>query len=266
MRYQHTAFAKLQKLRQDRLYLLCIHNHIICYACQFLYFKRNRNLRIDKRRKPVHDFSTRHLHGANLYNTIFHRREAGRLNIKDYEVLFKILALLIGCYLMQIIYQIRLYPIDYLEEILFIRVRISGFLPFILLCLPQILPYMIGIREGLYHTMICNRNGRVTPLIGTLHNILCLRHTIHITHLRMAVELHTLTHTCIHTGSREIRNFLHTHKRTDGQLMVKLIHHGHSLDFYKGSGFNTICYLCNLLIVGKHFDGHGIRVISHIID
>ena len=96
---------------------------------------------------------------------------------------------------------------------------------------------MVGISKALYHTVIRDGNGGMSPLIGTFHNVLCLGNTVHIAHLGMAVQFHPLFHGSIHPAGGKIRNPFDTRNRTNRQFMIKLIHHGDSLDFDKTAGF-----------------------------
>ena len=187
MCHEHTAFAKLQKLRQNALNLLRVHYHIVPDTRQFLYFKRNRHFRIHERRKVIHNLTVTDFHCTNLYNPVFHRRKSRRLNIENDKILLEILSLIIGCNFMKIIYKICLYPIDYFKEILLIRVGFSRFLALILLGFPQILPHVVCVRKRLNHSVVRNSDCRMSPFIGALHDILRLGHTIHVTHLRMAM-------------------------------------------------------------------------------
>ena len=80
-------------------------------------------------------------------------------------------------YILGIAYQICLHTIDDLELIIY--------------C-------MVGIRKGLHITMVCDGYSLVSPFHGTLYDVLDIRDTIHITHLGMAVKLHTLVRAVVH--------------------------------------------------------------------
>ena len=90
---------------------------------------------------------------------------------------------------------------------------------------------MIRIGKALYHTMIRNGNGPVSPFISSLNDILCLGNTVHITHFRMTVQFHPLTGGGIHSCIGEIRNLLNTGNGSDSQFMIELIHHADTLYF-----------------------------------
>ena len=114
--------------------------------------------------------------------------------------------------------------------------------------------------------MIRDGDRRMSPLIGPLHNILGLRHAVHIAHLRMTVQLHTLAHTGIHAGRSEIRYLLDPCQGTDGQFMVELIHQRHPLDLHKSPRFHITSQLRHLIVVHKHLDRHRVGKVRHIED
>ena len=193
--------------------------------------------------------------------------KAGGLNIEHHIGLpHQGLSLLIDDNVPQVIHQVCLHTINDLEEILSVRIGVSRLFPFSFLCFPQILPHMIGIGERLCHAMIRDGNGRHAPFVCPFYNILRLGNTVHIAHLRMAVEFHPLADAVILAAGAEIGNFLDAHQRTDGQLVVKFIHHGHTLEFHKGAGFDAAGNLCHLVISGKQLDGHGVRKVCHVKD
>ena len=88
---------------------------------------------------------------------------------------------------------------------------------------------MVGIREGLCHAVVGDGNSRHAPLVCPFYDILRLGNPIHIAHFRMAVEFYPLADTVILTAGAEVKNFLDAHQGTDGQFVVKFIHHGHAL-------------------------------------
>ena len=84
------------------------------------------------------------------------------------------LPLVIGHDLLQIIHQVCLYSIDNFEKVLLVRILVSGFFSLALFRLPQIVPDMIGIGKTLYHAVICDGDGTMSPFIGTFYDIFCL--------------------------------------------------------------------------------------------
>ena len=89
---------------------------------------------------------------------------------------------------------------------------------------------MVCIGKTLYHAVIRDGNGPMSPFVGALYNVLGLGDTVHITHLCMTVQLHTLSGGGIHSRIGKIRDLLDSRNGTDGQLVIELIHHTDSLD------------------------------------
>ena len=110
----------------------------------------------------------------DLNDTIVHWGKSGSLDIKYYIILMQSLPLVIGHDLLQIIHQVCLYSIDNFEKVLLVRILVSGFFSLALFGFPQIVPDMIGIGKTLYHTVICDGDGTMSPFIGTFYDIFCL--------------------------------------------------------------------------------------------
>ena len=89
---------------------------------------------------------------------------------------------------------------------------------------------MVRVRERLDTAVIRDCQCRHPPLFRPFYEVLHLGDTIHITHLRMAVELHPLHRGIIHALGGEIFTLPDTHNGTDGQLTVKLVDGRNSLD------------------------------------
>ena len=167
---------------------------------------------------------------------------------------------------MQIVHQISLHPVNYLEKALLVRLRLTRILTAVLLRLPQILPHMVRVGKRLHHPVIGDGNGRMSPLIGTFYKILRLGNPVHITHLRMTVKLHPLSDASVLPGSRKVRNLFYASKRADCQLVIKLVNRRHTLKFDKDPLFHNIRYFFDLLVPHKEFHRHGVRVIRDIIN
>ena len=69
---------------------------------------------------------------------------------------------------------------------------------------------MVSIRERLYISMVRNCNCLMSPFHGAFDNILDIRNTIHIAHLGMAMQLHTLINARIHANRCKIGAFFNT--------------------------------------------------------
>ena len=174
MCHHDTALTKLQKLRQNHIDLRRVHDILITDTGQLLDFKRNRYIRIDESGKTIHDLTAGHLDRTDLNDPVIHGGESCGLDIEHHIILVQTLSLIIGHNLLQIIYQISLHTIDDFEKILLVRILVSGFLTFALFRLPQIVPDMIGIGKTLYHAVICDGDGTMSPFIGTFYDIFCL--------------------------------------------------------------------------------------------
>ena len=264
MCYQYRPFTEGKKFRQNRFYHRCIHDHAVIDAGQFFNFKGNGHIRIYKSGKLFCDHALFNLNSPDLNDFVIDRGKSRCLNIKNHKIRRKVLSLFAGHDLLQIVHQIGLHPINDLKEILLIRVFVSRLDPLCLFCLPEILPDVICIREGLHDSMICNGNSRMAPFIGPLYNILRFRYPVHIAHLGMAVQLHSFMGAVIASGGCKIRDLLYSCKGADSQLVVKLINGGHTLQLYKGSHLDPFLKLSHLIIVGKQLYGHGICKIRHI--
>ncbi len=161
----------------------------------------------------------------------------------------------------QIIYQIDLTATDHLEEIL--SVKLLSFL--FRLCLRtfvQILPGMKYIRKCLYHTVICDRDRRMSPFICPLYNIDNIGNTVHIAHFGMAVQFYTFFCTVIHSGHGKIFCLLQTLDR-DCKIFIKTVHCAKSPDKQKGTLFDTFPDIREFFIRTEHLTFHRIRKVCN---
>ena len=227
--HQYTPLTELQKLRQNLFYHRGIHHVIVTDTCQFLNPKGNGSLRIYKSRKPVCNLPTGNFYCPDFYDFIVYRRKSCRLQVKYHIVPVQPLSFTICNHIFQIIYNIGFHPINNLKETARIRILLSGFLPFRLFRFPEPFPHMIGIGKCLNDAMVCNGNRRMPPLIGPLDQIFCIGHAVHITHLRMTMELHPFLLTVVHPAHRKITDLFHTCNRTYRQFIVKPVNSGHTL-------------------------------------
>ena len=81
--------AKREKVRQHSFNRRCVPHHRVIDAGELLDAVGNRQFRIYKFRETVHDFTVLYLDRADLYDTVFSRREAGGLNVEDHEAVIK---------------------------------------------------------------------------------------------------------------------------------------------------------------------------------
>ena len=242
-----TISDKFQKLRQYRLDRLCLQHHLIRNAGQIRNLKWDWTLRIYKGAESVHDFSVDHLHCTDLDDLIPDRTKSGRLDVKYNVCVIECLLSRIHCDVCQVIYHITFHTIDDLEWILFI----------------QCLNVMICIRECLCHTVVCDCDRRMPPVMGSLYDRLYLRHTIHIAHLRMTVKFYTFQRIQILPCHGEISDLLDSCDRTDRQLSVKFVDGRHALDLDKCTLFQISQNFRKLFIAGKHFYSDRICKICH---
>ena len=75
---------------------------------------------------------------------------------------------------------------------------------------------MVGIREALHHAVVGNGNGGMSPFVSAFYNILGFGNTVHVAHLGMTVQLHSLFHTVVGTCRGKIRDFFDTGNGADG--------------------------------------------------
>ena len=124
---------------------------------------------------------------------------------------------------------------------------------------------MIRVRERLYHTMICNRNCLMPPVMCSLYKIFDLGNSVHVTHFRMTVELHSLFYRIVFSGFCKIRNFLNSKHRRNDKFAVKFINIGHAFNFQECTHFNFSQNICKLIITHEHLDHDRISKVCHCI-
>ena len=247
MRHKRGVSDKFQELRKDHINLWCIHDHRIVNTCKLRDLERNRNLRIYKCTVLIRNLSILHLHCANLNDVIFHSTESGCLDIKHHICIIKCLIPCMHCDICQIIYQICFHPINHFERIIFIK-------PF---------DKMIRIRECLHNTVIRDCNRRMSPVVCSFYNLIHIRDTIHITHLRVAVKFHPFLCTCILFGRSKIRNFFYSGNGANRQFTVEFVDGCDTFDFQKRSCFHLSKQLRKLIISHKQFYHDRICKIGH---
>ena len=78
-------------------------------------------------------------------------------------------------------------------------------------------------------------------------------HAVHIAHLGMTVQLHSLFIGVIHTRHREIRDLFDPCHGPDGQLMVETVQNRHAFYFHKSACLNLLFQFRKLIVLCKHF-------------
>ena len=212
MGHQGTAFTEFQKIRQDLINLWSRKHHAVVDTGQLLDPEWDRNIRVDKGAELVRDRSIYHLYRTDLDDPIGKRTKSGGLDIKHHVRIVKALISGILHQLLGIIYQITLHAIDHLERIILVQA-------------------VAGLGKCLDTAVIRHCQRRHSPFLGAFDDIRHIRNTIHIAHLRMAVELNPLYQAVIIALARKILTFLDAYYRSDGQLTVKLIDGGHPPQF-----------------------------------
>ena len=202
---------KLEKSRQHLVHRIRPHDHRIVDSCQALNIKRDRHLRVYKLVHPVNDLAVSHLHGTDLDDPVLHRRKSRGLDIEHHVLAVETLVSGIDDHLLHIIDKVPLNSVEDLKSIPFVE-------------------GVVRVRERLDTAMIRYRQCRHPPLFRPFHEVLYLGNAIHIAHLRMAVELHSLHRGIIHTLGGKVLALLNAHDGTDSQLAVELINGGDSLD------------------------------------
>ena len=174
------AFSgKFEELGKDYVDGRSVYNHLVGNSCQIRDLKRDRTLWIYKGAEPVHNLSACYFYSSDLDDPVADRTEARRLNVKDNICIVKRLIPRIYCDLRQIIHHVSFYTVDHFERIVFV----------------QRLNIMVCDGKRLRHAVICDGNRRMPPVVRPFYNVFYFGDTVHIAHLCMAVELHTLNGT-----------------------------------------------------------------------
>ena len=245
MRHKRRLTDKIKKCRKCLLNLWSLQYHVICNVRELLNLKRDWDLRIDKRTESIHDRPVRDFNRPDLYDPVFRRAESGCLNIKYNKRVIQCLSLFVDSDLCQVVYKICFHPIYDLKWILLVKS----------------FHIMIGIREGLHYAMVRNGDRLMSPVMCPRHKRLRLRYSVHITHFRVAVKLHTLLWAGILPRCRKVTDLTDTHNGTDRQLSIKLINRRHSFDLQKSAFFDSCENLRKLFISREHLYHDRIREI-----
>ena len=145
----------------------------------------------------------------------------------------------------QVVDEISLHAVDDLErsrnffQLIFCRIRVLCLVFFPVSAVDR-LDRMVCLREGLHHAMISDSDRRMAPLVGTLYQTGSIGDTVHIAHLCMTVQLHTLHRTRILTAGTEIGDLLDAPDRHNRQIVVKCINRRFSFYFNERAFFDRI--------------------------
>ena len=194
----NSTLAEFKELRQNLLYLRCIHNHLVINVRKCLNSERNRNLRINKCRESVYYLTIAHLDCTYLYNSVNFRRKARCLKVEHNICIVKALSSRIRYNLLGIINEISLDSVYYLKIKFLTLLSIRAF---------EVAHSFHCVGKSLCDTVVSNCNCLMSPSNCLFDNIRYIRHTIHITHLGMAVQLNSLMKCEVITHLSCIRSF-----------------------------------------------------------
>ena len=245
MGYHDASLAKLHKFRKDLTDHRRIQHHIVIDTGQFLYPERNGSLGVYKGTEPISNFPFNYFYCTDLNDPVLFRGKSRCLKVKHHKLLLDVLSLGVCCNLFQIIYKIRFHPIDYFKT----SITRHG---------------MVCIRKGLHCSVVFNGDGLMAPTHGTLDDVLHIRNAIHITHFRMAMELHPLLSIRINTFFPEISNFFNATDISYGQLAVKTVNGGDTIQHQKSSGFYGSGKLLSLILACKKLNPDRICKIRYV--
>ena len=207
---QHTAFTELQEFRQNIFDHRRINDHLIADTGELFDFKWNWLPWVYKGAEPIHNLTFNDFDCTDLNDPVVDRRQTGGLQVKHH--ICTVHALTFGVFhnFLQVIHQISFHSIDDL------KVLILG-------------NGMAGLGKCLHTAMICDRQCRHSPGFCTVQKDSRIGHSIHIAHLRMAMQFHSLLIRIVHAMSGKICNLFDSHHGADGQLMVKPVKSRHTL-------------------------------------
>ena len=120
---------------------------------------------------------------------------------------------------------------------------------------------MICLRKRLYNPMVCNGNGRMSPLISTFHQRFGIRNPIHIAHLCMTVKLYSFLWAGIYSGSCKIGNFLNSGYGCNSQFTVKTVYCCHTAKLQKSPLLYMFCHFRHLFVAQKHLHNNTVRKV-----
>ena len=123
---------------------------------------------------------------------------------------------------------------------------------------------MICVWEGLNTAVVRHSHCRHPPLLCPFNDALDLRDAVHITHLRMAVELHPLFQAGVHTLTGKVLALFDTYDGSQGQLAVKFVNGGNALDLDEHSHINGCLDLVKDLRADEHFHCDGVCKVCHV--
>ena len=194
-------------------------HHRIVNSGQLLDMIGNRQLRVHKLRKAVHNLSALQFHRADLDDFVFSRRETGGLNVKDHKAVVERPFAGRDDEFLQVIDQIALDAVDDFRIVL-----------------PVIGNRVPGLREGLQIAVVRDGDRLHAPALHLLDDILRTAHGVEIAHFRVTVQLHPLLSRVI-LPLRFLKGFglLQSAHGAENQLAVPAVNRRRAAEFEKGT-------------------------------
>ena len=239
------SLTELQEFRQHRFDVRRVKNHVVVDAGQVLNPERDRDFRVDEGGKLIDNRSVFHTDGTDLNDFVDNRGKSRRLDIKHNVASVDVLSFAVDNDIFQVVDEISLHAVDDLErsrnffQLIFCRIRVLCLVFFPVSAVDR-LDRMVCLREGLHHAVVSDRDRRMAPLVGTLYQTGSIGDTVHIAHLCMTVQLHTLHRTRILTAGTEIGDLLDAPDRHNRQIVVKCINRRFSFYFNERAFFDRI--------------------------
>ena len=173
MRRQRTAVHKAQEVRQRLLELRRVSKHGVGDTGQADDLRRQTAVGVHKGLEPLRDLTVFQHHRTDLRDGLPVHFQSGGLDVKADE--FVIQAAVLGA--------VDYHPVvNIVDKIALHAVKDFYFIP----------RGMPGVWEGLGHAVVRDGDGGMTPADGLLDDLLGVRQCVHIAHLRVEMQLHTL--------------------------------------------------------------------------
>ena len=182
MGHKYSVSYKIKKFRKDFVYFSLAFQHLIRYICKIYNLIRKFFFGINKRRISVYYFAVLYFNRTDFNYLALFFVKSGCLNVEYDIFIIKGLSLCTCNNFTKVINKIGLNAIYYFDAVCLSRIH--------------------GLRISLYNSVVCNRNGFMSPL-GSPFNV-CFHtcNSVHGTHSRMEMKLNTFFLACIHTYRR----------------------------------------------------------------
>ena len=170
---QGAAVHELQKFRQGLLQLRGVLQHVIGDAGEADDLRRQPPVGVDEGLEPIRNLTVFQHHGADLRNGLPVHLEARGLDVEAHELPVQgaVLRAVDHHPVIDVVDKVALHAIEDLDLV------------------PSGVP---SVREGLGHAVVRDGDGGMSPPDSLLDHLFRVRQGIHIAHLRVEVQLHTL--------------------------------------------------------------------------